>query len=82
MMFLGRLNNKFVLILFRKSLTLAHQCQITQLKDTFKEKLRNVEDWPEKLNAELQKEREKHNHEIKKLEADLNTNFRMVLNFH
>ncbi len=62
----------------RKSMTLAHQCQITQLKDTFKEKMRSIEDWPDKLNSELSKEREKHNQEMKKLEHELNQNFRMV----
>ena len=58
-------------------MTLAHQCQITQLKDTFKEKLRNAEDWPEKLAAELNKERDKHNNEMRRLESELSENFRM-----
>ena len=58
-------------------MTLAHQCQITQLKDTFKEKLRNADDWPEKLAAELNKERDRHNNEMRRLESELSENFRM-----
>lgn len=58
---------------------LAHQCQITQLKDSFKEKLRNAELSPEKLAEELNKEREKHREEMRQLEADLKQNHRMVI---
>lgn len=61
-------------------MTLAHQCQITQLKDTFKEKLRNAELSPEKLEEELNKEREKFSLAMQKREADLNQNFKMVRN--
>jgi hypothetical protein len=59
-------------------MTLAHQCQITQLKDNFKEKLRHNDEWPEKLAFELNKERERHNQEITKLETSLQENFKMV----
>lgn len=59
-------------------MTLAHQCQITQLKDTFKEKLRNAELSPEKLTEELNKERAKFRLEMQKREDDLNQNFKMV----
>lgn len=59
-------------------MTLAHQCQITQLKDNFKEKLRHNDEWPEKLAFELNKERERHNQEITKLETFLQENFKMV----
>ncbi len=56
---------------------LAHQCQITQLKDSFKEKLRNAELSPEKLAEEVNKEREKLRQDMRKLEADLNQNFKI-----
>ena len=59
-------------------MTLAHQCQITQLKDSFREKLRLNSDWPDKLAAELSKEREKYNLEMEKLESSLKENFKMV----
>jgi hypothetical protein len=60
-------------------MTLAHQCQITQLKDSFKEKLKQNTDWQDKVAAELNKEREKFNLEMEKLEASLRENFKMVL---
>ena len=59
-------------------MTLAHQCQITQLKDTYKEKLRNAELSPEKLTEELNKEREKFCLEMQKKESEMNQNFKMV----
>ena len=59
-------------------MTLAHQCQITQLKDSFKEKLRQNSDWPDKLATELAKEREKFSAEMEKLENSLKENFKMV----
>ena len=63
-------------------MTLAHQCQITQLKDSFKEKLRNAELSPEKLAEELNKEREKYRQEMRTLETNLNQNFKMVRSNH
>jgi hypothetical protein len=59
-------------------MTLAHQCQITQLKDTYKEKLQNAELSPEKLTGELNKEREKFHLEMQKKESEMNQNFKMV----
>jgi hypothetical protein len=59
-------------------MTLAHQCQITQLKDTYKEKLQNAELSPEKLTEELNKEREKFRLEMQKKESEMNQNFKMV----
>lgn len=61
----------------RNALTLAHQCQIAQLKDSFKEKYRSNEDWSLKLKVELEKEQEKHRLEKSKLEETLQENFRM-----
>ena len=48
----------------RHAITLAHQCQITQLKDSFKERYKLNENWPEKLAYELEREREKHEQQI------------------
>ena len=62
----------------RSSMILAHQCQITQLKDSYKERLRMNDDWPDKLAAELNKEREKHGNEIHKLKSTLTENFQIV----
>lgn len=57
---------------------MAHQCQITQLKDNFKEKYRLNEDWPQKLAFEINKEKDKHNEELKTLENSLKESFKMV----
>lgn len=61
----------------RNSMILAHQCQITQLKDSFREKLRNAEIDPEKIAEELNKERDRNQLELQKLTSDLNQNFKM-----
>lgn len=66
----------------RKSITLAHQCQITQLKESFKEKMKANDDWQDKMASELKKEREKHANEMQKLEIDLRENFKMELEIH
>jgi hypothetical protein len=60
-------------------MTLAHQCQITQLKDNFKEKLKSNEDWPKRVEEELNKERAKHLNEIETLETRLKENFQIVI---
>ncbi|CAF0964067.1 unnamed protein product [Brachionus calyciflorus] len=65
-----------------KQLTLAHQCQITQLKDSFKEKMKRNNEWPDKLESELKKEREKHAHEINKIQDELKQNFKLELEVH
>lgn len=65
-----------------KSLTLAHQCQIVQLKDSFREKQKKNDQWPEKLEAELKKEREKHSQSLQQLEAEMKKNFTMELEIH
>ena len=69
----------FLFNLCRNSIILAHQCQITQLKDSFREKLRSAELSPEKLAEEVNKEREKHQENLRKLESELTQNFKMVL---
>ncbi len=73
---INRLNNQIVdMNNERSSMTLAHQCQITQLKDSFKEKMRLNDDWPDKLANELKKQQEKHIHDIQHLEKTLKENF-------
>ena len=75
----GRLNNEIELLRSEKSsLAVAHQCQITQLKDSFMERLRESDDWPLKLQQELTRERDKHRHELNALETNLRDNFRIV----
>jgi septum formation inhibitor MinC len=57
---------------------IAHQCQMSQLKDNFKEKLKSSEDWPNKLNIELEKEQQKHKKQLNDIEKNLLDNFRIV----
>ena len=77
---INRLNNQITdMQNERASMTLAHQCQITQLKDSFREKLRLSDDWPDKLAAELKKQQEKHNSDLVALESGLKENFQMVI---
>jgi hypothetical protein len=59
-------------------MTLAHQCQLSQLKDSFKERMKSSDSWPEKLAFELNKEREKHGEIVQRLENDMKQNFQMV----
>ena len=63
---------------FRKAITLAHQCQITQLKENFKEKLKLSENLPDKFASDLEKEREKHQKQLQQLESSLKENFKIV----
>ncbi len=51
---------------------------ISQLKESFKEKIKSTEDWPERLSIELNIERERNNKTIEKLENDLKQNFQIV----
>jgi hypothetical protein len=63
----------------RAQMTLAHQCQITQLKESFKEKYRTNEDWQEKLNADLAKSRDKHDADLRRLVSSMTENFRIEM---
>ena len=63
----------------REAINLEHQCQIAQLKDNFREKLKTYEDWHGKLNVELENEREKHSRELDSLEKSLKHNFKIVI---
>jgi hypothetical protein len=63
----------------REQMTIAHQCQITQLKESFKDKYRTSEEWQERLNADLAKSREKHDADLKRLENSLKENFRIEM---
>ncbi len=62
----------------RNAMIIAHQCQISQLKESFKERMKSSDSWPDKLAFELNKEREKHNEIVKTIEYELRQNFNMV----
>ena len=63
----------------RESMTIAHQFQIIQLKESFNERFRTNENWQEKLNTDLAKSREKHYEELQKQEQRLRENFRIEM---
>lgn len=63
-------------------MTLAHQCQIAQLKDSFKDKLKLNDDWVDKLSFELNKQRDKYVNEMQIMESDLRKNFNSELNIN
>lgn len=65
----------------RNAMIIAHQCQISQLKESFKERMKSNDAWPDKLAFELNKEREKHNEIVKTIEKELKENFKMVTCF-
>lgn len=54
---------------------LDHQCQLAELKDSFKDKLRLNDNLAEQLNSELNKQREKLTREMQEMEASLRENF-------
>lgn len=60
-------------------MVLAHQCQIAELKDSFKEKLRLNDGLTDEMNSELNKQREKFAREMKELETNLKENFNAEL---
>ncbi|XP_013383087.1 leucine-, glutamate- and lysine-rich protein 1-like [Lingula anatina] len=63
----------------RESMILSHQNRIEQLKDSFRRKIQDSEQWPEKLEEALRSERQKHAAEIRLLEEKLKENFVMEM---
>ena len=69
----------------RETLNITHDVQIKKLHDTYSIKLREAEQWPDRLQSELNREREKHRIQLNELEQRLNENFLTVsilLNLH
>ncbi|XP_029648770.1 leucine-, glutamate- and lysine-rich protein 1-like [Octopus sinensis] len=63
----------------RDTTTSAHQDQILQLKNSFRQKLEEFEKSPLKLETLLQKERNNHILEIEKLKEEMSESFHMSL---
>lgn len=61
----------------RNAITIAHQSQISQLKESFKEKLKLNDNIANELQEDLEKERLKNEHELKELEDNLRKNFKV-----
>jgi chromosome segregation ATPase len=61
----------------RNAITIAHQSQISQLKENFKEKLKLNDNLTVEMQQDLEKERLKHEQELKNLEDDLRKHFKV-----
>lgn len=57
----------------------AHQNRIEELRESFKQKMAEVENWPTKLQGAVAAEKTRHLHEIKSLEEKLKHNFVLEL---
>ncbi|CAF2796492.1 unnamed protein product [Rotaria sp. Silwood2] len=64
----------------RETLNITHDIQMKKLHDTYSIKLREAEQWPDRLQTELSREREHHRIQIHELEQSLKENFLTELN--
>lgn len=60
-------------------MVLSHQLEITQLKDSFRDKMKGNEDWTVKMSQELNRQREKFTREMQTMENELRKNFNAEL---
>lgn len=63
----------------KEALMLAHQCQIAELKDSFKDRLKLNTDLANQMNIELNKQREKHLKEMQDMERNVKENLNAEL---
>ncbi len=62
----------------RETLNITHDIQMKKIHDTYAMKLREAEQWPDRLQSELNREREQHRIQINELERQLKESFLMV----
>ena len=62
----------------RETLHITHDVQIKKLHDTYSIKLREAEQWPDRLQTELNREREQHRIQMQELEQRLKESFLTV----
>ncbi|UJR35192.1 hypothetical protein I4U23_027959 [Adineta vaga] len=73
---LERLHNENIELTKQKETThITHDIQMKKLHDNYAIKLREAEQWPDRLQAELKHEREQHRIQINELERRLKENF-------
>ncbi|CAF0895169.1 unnamed protein product [Rotaria sp. Silwood1] len=78
---LERLHNENIeLTKQRETLHITHDIQMKKIHDTYSIKLREAEQWPDRLQTELNREREQHRIQIHELEQRLKENFLTELN--
>ncbi len=73
---LERLHNENVeLTKQRETLHITHDVQIKKLHDTYSKKLHEAEQWPDRLQSDLNREREQHRIQMNELERRLKESF-------
>ncbi len=79
---LERLHNENIeLTKQRETLNITHDIQIKKLHDSYAIKLREAEQWPDRLQSELNREREQHRIQMNELERRLKESFLTVCIF-
>jgi hypothetical protein len=79
---LERLHNENIeLIKQRETLNITHDVHMKKLHDTYGIKLREAEQWPDRLQSELNREREQHRIQMNELERRLKESFLTVCIF-
>ncbi len=80
---LERLHNENIELTKQKeTLNITHDIQIKKLQDSYIIKLRDAEQWPDRLQKELNHEREQHRIQMIELERRLKENFAAVSPFN
>ena len=64
----------------RETLQIVHEIQMKKLQENYSERIRDAEQWPDRLQSELNREREQHRIELIELERRLKENFAAVRN--
>jgi len=62
----------------KETTTIAHDIQLKKLHDNYSVKLREAEQWPDRLQFELNQQHEQHRTQINELERRLKENFLAV----
>lgn len=65
----------------RQTTSISHEIQMKKLHETYAIKLREAEQWPDRLQTELNQQRDQHQIEITELERRLRENFLAVCVF-
>lgn len=78
---LGRIHDENIELTKQKDvLIITHDLQMKKLQDNYSSKLREAEQWPDRLQTELQHQREQHRIQMIELEKRLTDNFTTVIN--
>lgn len=62
----------------RETLLITHDVQLKKLHDQYSKQLQDAEQWPDRLQTELNRERENHRIQMNELERRLKENFLTV----